>query len=335
MIDDVQAPFTVSQMRKFADKLRNFSTTPTPESKPSGTHRHRRHSILSASATQSSGARDSAAQTPAGHSSAARDSATPESSWAASSLSPEFAPQKLLGQFGNSPHPLSTVKKPSHGNRHHHRHHSDVTPAVGTADSAVAATAAEEESAAGGTGLAAAVSDAAAATAGLRQGSEGQMMLLPAGVAMNDLLALAEEMDPGGSPEEGKKSRRDRRMLTANSTMQLAAYLASKVSQCLTGIAKHLKQLTSLRRKLSVLGAPCGFSLKLTRCAFLDVRLSHAAVLLPFCQCRQHNWPGGFVRQRMPDSQEAGSSLQPALQLVLFWRVVRQQQGSMWGGSPD
>ncbi len=56
------------------------------------------------------------------------------------------------------------------------------------------------------------------------------MMLLPAGVAMNDLLALAEEMDPGGSPEEGKKGRRDKRMLTANSTMQLAAYLAGKVS---------------------------------------------------------------------------------------------------------
>ena len=55
-------------------------------------------------------------------------------------------------------------------------------------------------------------------------------MLLPAGVAMNDLLALAEEMDPGGSPEEGKKGRRDKRMLTANSTMQLAAYLAGKVS---------------------------------------------------------------------------------------------------------
>ena len=69
------------------------------------------------------------------------------------------------------------------------------------------------------------------ATAGLRQNSEGQMMLLPAGVAMEDLLALAEEMEAGSSPERNTKGRRGKRMLTADSTMQLAAYLASKVRQ--------------------------------------------------------------------------------------------------------
>ena len=60
-----------------------------------------------------------------------------------------------------------------------------------------------------------------------RQGSEGQMMLLPAGVSMNDLLSLAEEMDPLGSP--GRKDKQEKRGLTAESTMQLASYLATKV----------------------------------------------------------------------------------------------------------
>ncbi|KAL0019924.1 hypothetical protein WJX77_010272 [Trebouxia sp. C0004] len=207
-----KAPFTVSQMRKFADKLRNFSTTPTPESKPSKGHRHRRHSTLSASAAHSSGA-----HTPAASSSAARDSATPDSSWAANSMSPECAPQKLLGQFGSSPHPQGTAKIPGH-------HHAGTTPAAGATHSPLHAA----HPAVADVVSATATTDAAAATAGLRQGSEGQMMLLPAGVAMNDLLALAEDMDPGGSPEEGKKGRRDKRMLTANSTMQLAAYLAGK-----------------------------------------------------------------------------------------------------------
>jgi len=218
---DVQAPFTVSQMRKLADKLRNFSTTPTPESKPSKGHRHRRHSTLSASATRSS-----AAHTPAASSSAAHESATPDSNWAANLMSPELPPQKLLGQFGSSPHPQGTAKIPGQASKHHRHHHAGTTPAVAdthTATHIADPAVADVESAVPTT-------DAAAATAGLRQGSEGQMMLLPAGVAMNDLLALAEEMDPGGSPEEGKKGRRDKRMLTANSTMQLAAYLAGKVS---------------------------------------------------------------------------------------------------------
>ena len=221
MKHDVQAPFTVSQMRKFADKLRNFSTTPTPESKPSKGHHHRRHSTLSASAAHSSGA-----HTPAASSSVACDSATPDSSWAANLLSPKIAPQKLLGQFGSSPHPQGTAKIPGHATKHHRHHHAGTTPAVAATNSELHIAhpaVADVESAM-------ATTDAAAATAGLRQGSEGQMMLLPAGVAMNDLLALAEEMDPGGSPGEGKKGRRDKRMLTANSTMQLAAYLAGKVS---------------------------------------------------------------------------------------------------------
>lgn len=140
-------------------------------------------------------------------------------------MSPEFAPQKLLGQFGNSPHCQGTGQVPGHAIKHHRHHQAETTSAV--ADSSALHVAhpavADIESAV-------ATTDAAAATAGLRQGSEGQMMLLPAGVAMNDLLALAEEMDPGGSPEEGKRGRRDKRMLTANSTMQLAAYLAGKVS---------------------------------------------------------------------------------------------------------
>ncbi len=223
---DVQAPFTVSQMRKFADKLRNFSTTPTPESKPSKGHRHRRHSTLSASATRSSAAHSSGAHTPAASSSAACDSATPDSSWAANLMSPKCAPQKLLGQFGSSPHPQGTAKTPGHATKHHRHHHAGTTPAVAATNSALHIA----HPAVADVDSAVATTDAAAATAGLRQGSEGQMMLLPAGVAMNDLLALAEEMDPGGSPEEGKKGRRDKRMLTANSTMQLAAYLAGKVS---------------------------------------------------------------------------------------------------------
>ena len=144
-------------------------------------------------------------------------------------MSPEFAPQKLLGQFGNSLHPQSTAKVPGHATKHHRHHHASTNPAVAATNSPLHVAhpaGADVESAV-------ATADTAAATAGLRQGSEGQMMLLPAGVAMNDLLALAEEMDPGGSPEEGKKGRRDKRMLSANSTMQLAAYLAGKVSSAL------------------------------------------------------------------------------------------------------
>ena len=53
------------------------------------------------------------------------------------------------------------------------------------------------------------------------------MMLLPAGIRMNDLLALAEEMDPLGSPE--RESKHEIRGLTSDSTMQLASYLATKV----------------------------------------------------------------------------------------------------------
>lgn len=209
-------------MRKFADKLRNFSTTPTPESKPSGGHghRHRRHSTLSASATH----------TPAASSAAALNSAvaTPESSWAGSSLSPEIAPQRLLGQFGNTPQPQSTAKK-GYATKHHRRHQSDFA-AVAAAAATTDPAGLRSEPAAADSAPAVAGLDAAAATAGLRQGSEGQMMLLPKGVGMNDLLALAEEMDPDGSP--GKKGKREKRMLTADSTMQLAAYLASKVTCC-------------------------------------------------------------------------------------------------------
>ena len=218
----LQAPFTVSQMRKFADKLRNFSTTPTPESKPSGSrgHRHRRHSTLSASATHP----------PAASSTTALNSAvaTPESSWAGTSISPEIAPQRLLGQFGNTPQPHSTANK-GYASKYRRRHQSDFAAeatAVATTDPAGQTS----EPAAADSAAAVASLDAAAATAGLRQGSEGQMMLLPKGVGMNDLLALAEEMDPDSSPS--KKGKREKRMLTADSTMQLAAYLASKVTFC-------------------------------------------------------------------------------------------------------
>lgn len=206
-------------MRKFADKLRNFSTTPTPESKLSGGrgHRHRRHSTLSASATHTSAASSMNAGTPA--------VATPESSWAGSSLSPEMAPQRLLGQFGNLPQ--STAKK-GYASQHHRRHQTDIAAVATAAATADRAEPPPCEPAAGNPATAMAGLDAAVATAGLRQGSEGQMMLLPKGVEMNDLLALAEEMDPDTSP--GKKGKREKRMLTADSTMQLAAYLASKVT---------------------------------------------------------------------------------------------------------
>lgn len=218
MYTDLQAPFTVSQMRKFADKLRNFSTTPTPESKPSagGGHRHRRHSTLSASATHTPPA---ASTTLTALTSAV---ATPESSWAGSSLSPEFAPQRLLGQSGTTPAQGSARK--GHASRHHHHRNKQSESSVAVATAADPAAPSSEPAAAD---TAVATLDAAGATAGLRQGSEGQMMLLPKGVGMNDLLALAEEMDPDCSP--GKKGRQEKRMLTADSTMQLAAYLASKV----------------------------------------------------------------------------------------------------------
>lgn len=65
-------------------------------------------------------------------------------------------------------------------------------------------------------------------------------MLLPAGIKMNDLLALAEEMDPLGSP--GKADKADKRGLTSESTMQLASYLATKVpllSGCATAMHHH------------------------------------------------------------------------------------------------
>ena len=205
-------------MRKFADKLRNFSTTPTPESKPSSGgqgHRHRRHSTLSASATYSP-----LAHGPAGHDSAV---ATPESNWAGGLLSPDFAPQRLLGQFGTTPQPQSSAKQ-GFVSQARGRNQSDgsalaaaatAAPSVPSHSTSTAAVPADMES-------------DAAATAALRQGSEGQMMLLPKGVDMNDLLTLADEMDPVGTP--AKKGKKEKRVLTADSTMQLAAYLASKVS---------------------------------------------------------------------------------------------------------
>ena len=219
-------------MRKFADKLRNFSTTPTPESKPSQghSHRHRRHSTLSASTSHAS-----AAHTPAADNSAR---VAPESSWAGSSLSPEFAPQRLLGQFGTTPQPHSMVKK-GYASRHQRRNQSDI---AASAIAAVESGVAHSEPAVPDTCTAVATLDAAAATAGLRQGSEGQMMLLPKGVGMNDLLALAEEMDPDSSP--GKKSKKEKRMLTADSTMQLAAYLASKVTLPLISVCWDAMHLT-------------------------------------------------------------------------------------------
>lgn len=214
-------------MRKFADKLRNFSTTPTPESKLSGGrgHRHRRHSTLSASATHMPATSSLNAVTPA--------VATPESSWAGSSLSPEIAPQRLLGQFGNTPQ--STAKQ-GYASQHHRRHQTDIAVVATAAATADRAEPPPCEPAAGNPATAVAGLDAAVATAGLRQGSEGQMMLLPKGVEMNDLLALAEEMDPDTSP--AKKGKREKRMLTADSTMQLAAYLASKVTN--SGYHKEL-----------------------------------------------------------------------------------------------
>ena len=219
-------------MRKFADKLRNFSTTPTPESKPSGgrSHRHRRHSTLSASATH----------TPMPSATALNSAvATPESSWAGSSLSPEFAPQRLLGQFGNTPQPQSTAKK-GYASMHHRRNQSDIA-AVATAATIADQAGTPLQPAAADPAPAVATLDTAAATASLRQASDGQMMLLPKGVGMNDLLALAEEMDPDGSP--GKKGKKEKRMLTADSTMQLAAYLASKVTSCCcsTEVASNLR----------------------------------------------------------------------------------------------
>ena len=242
-------------MRKFADKLRNFSTTPTPESKPKGGqgHRHRRHSILSAStsrilATHSSAAQDSAA-------------ATPESSWAGSSLSPEIAPQRLLGQFGNTPQPQSTAKK-GYASKYHRRNQSET----------VASAVTKPEPAVTGTATAAADLDAAVATASLRQGSEGQMMLLPKGVEMNDLLALAEEIDPVGSP--GKTGQKDKRMLTADSTMQLAAYLANKVTHGHDCLHHCLCNLPSCAGHDLVLAIPPG----------IDINTFRATHLVTYCK---------------------------------------------------
>ena len=112
-----QAPFTVAQMRKFADKLRNFSMTPSPDSQQASGGPRRRHSMLSASAVQ----------TPLTHSSMAAESSTPHSSWVAPLQSPAFAPadspafgpQRLLSQFGASPQVASTAKKGNAGRDRH------------------------------------------------------------------------------------------------------------------------------------------------------------------------------------------------------------------------
>ena len=71
-------------------------------------------------------------------------------------------------------------------------------------------------------------------------------MLMPVGLALNDLLALADNLDvprqahngagsdedgdgDGGSPRQ-KQRRHGKKRLGAESTLQLAAYLASQVS---------------------------------------------------------------------------------------------------------
>ena len=103
-------------MRKFADKLRNFSMTPSPDSQPTSGGPHRRHSFLSASAIQ----------TPAASSTRESNTPTAHPSWAipALAVSPEFAPQRLLSQFGGSPQVASTAKK-AHGG------HKQAQPAAG------------------------------------------------------------------------------------------------------------------------------------------------------------------------------------------------------------
>lgn len=104
---DLQTPFTVAQMRKFADKLRNFSMTPSPDSQQLSGGPRRRHSILSASAVA----------TPASATSTAADSRKLKPSWIAPSDSPAFAPQRLLSQFGGSPQVASTAKKSHAGQK--------------------------------------------------------------------------------------------------------------------------------------------------------------------------------------------------------------------------
>lgn len=91
----MQVPFTVSQMRKFADKLRNFSMTPSPDSQQTSGGPRRRHSILGASATH----------TPAVQSSHAGHAPTP------GSVTSAIAPQRLLSQFGGSPQIADTSKQ--------------------------------------------------------------------------------------------------------------------------------------------------------------------------------------------------------------------------------
>ena len=110
---------------------------------------------------------------------------------------------------------------------------------------------------------------------------------MPVGVALNDLIALAEDLQsPRGRDAEGQAGqdalarRAHRRMvLKADSTLQLAAYLTSKV--CLEAEVQDLIQV-------HVLLAGVKFCVSMTAC---PARCATAwGVGQSFCRCRRGSW---------------------------------------------
>ena len=93
---------------------------------------------------------------------------------------------------------------------------------------------------------------------GVSTSSDEPLLNMPVGIALNDLIALAEDLQSprGGDPEgeagqDARARRAHRRMvLKADSTLQLAAYLTSKV--CLEAEIQDLTQVQVLLPRVQV-----------------------------------------------------------------------------------
>ena len=96
---------------------------------------------------------------------------------------------------------------------------------------------------------------------GASNSSDDPLLYMPVGTALNDLIALAEDLQsPRGGDAEGQtgqdaRARRAHRrvVLKADSTLQLAAYLASKV--CLEAEVQDLIQVHVVLAQVQVVPA--------------------------------------------------------------------------------
>ena len=107
---------------------------------------------------------------------------------------------------------------------------------------------------------------------GASTSSDEPLLYMPAGIALNDLITLAEDLQsPRGGDAEGQagqdaRARRARRrmVLKADSTLQLAAYLTSKV--CLEAELQDLARVHVVLAQVQVVLAGMKGCVPMTTC---------------------------------------------------------------------